>query len=214
MDLVPVFKEIIASHAPTHPFTLSPDQEQLLGLVSVPLTQREAIRTLRAPGRVEAGNGIIASFFEEDAFLLAPGQASEITFETLPGVTLPGKISSLVAVANPISHRMETRIDLDQTDRRLRLGFIVTVQVFIPLGRRLIAPLGAVLPTGERHVVLVDLGEGKIEPRYVKTGMALADGWEIISGAKEGERLLTSANFLVDAQARIAGALQGWGETP
>ncbi len=212
MDLVPVFKEGTKDDAPTRPFTLQPDQARLLGLASVPLAWREAVQSLRAPGQSVSGVAVTAAFFEEDAVLVSPGQAAEITFEALPGMAFPGRVASLGTASDPVSHRLSVRIALDRNDARIRPGFAAAVVVSVQLGRRLIAPLAAVLPTGERQVVLIDLGDGKIEPRYVETGLALPDGWEIVSGVKEGERLVTSANFLVEAQARIEGALTGWGE--
>jgi len=216
MDLVPVFKEGEGSKdqssSQTSTFTVPPDQARFLGVASAPLAFREAVRNLRVPGRAVEKSGVEAFFFEGDAVLLAPGQGVEVAFEALPGVNFAGRMVSLARVSDEVSHRVTGRIALDRPDPRIRPGFEAAVEVPIPLGRRLMAPLSAVLPTGERHVVLIDLGEGRIEPRYVETGLALPDGWEIVSGAKEGERLVTAANFLVDAQARIEGALKGWGE--
>lgn len=214
MSLVPVLKEAAQNpgEAPAQAFSLPPDQAALLGVASTPLALREAVRVVRAPARVAAGNAVAASFFEGDAVLLAPGQAVAVAFDALPGAAVPGKVVSLGASADPVSHRLEVRIALAKADPRLRPGFAATAEVSVPLGKRLVAPLAAVLPTGTRHVVLVDLGGGKIEPRYVETGLALPDGWEIVSGAREGDRLVTSANYLVEAQARIEGALKGWGQ--
>ena len=68
----------------------------------------------------------------------------------------------------------------------------------------------AVLPTGKRNVVFVDKGEGKLEPRFVELGRKYADFYEVKSGLNETERVVTSANFLIDAEAKVQGALQSW----
>jgi len=68
----------------------------------------------------------------------------------------------------------------------------------------------AVLPTGKRNVVFVDKGEGKLEPRFIELGRKYGDFYEVNSGLNETERVVTSANFLIDAEAKVQGALKSW----
>ena len=82
------------------------------------------------------------------------------------------------------------------------------VEVKINLGDKLIVPDDAVLDAGKRQVVYVDKGEGNFEPRAVGIGMR-ADGMvEIISGLKAGERVASSANFLIDSEAKLKGIVK------
>jgi len=60
-----------------------------------------------------------------------------------------------------------------------------------------------VLPTGQRNIAFVDKGEGKLEPRYIELARKYGDIYEVKSGVKEGERVVTSANFLIDAEAKV-----------
>ena len=75
---------------------------------------------------------------------------------------------------------------------------------------RLAIPVSAVLPTGQRNVVFLDKGEGKLEPRFVQIGRKYGDSYEVLSGVKEKDRVVTSANFLIDAEAKVQGALRSW----
>jgi len=67
-----------------------------------------------------------------------------------------------------------------------------------------------VLPTGRHDIVFVDKGGGKLEPRYVELGRKYGDFYEVKSGLSESERVVTSANFLIDAEAKVQGALKSW----
>jgi Cu(I)/Ag(I) efflux system membrane fusion protein len=67
-----------------------------------------------------------------------------------------------------------------------------------------------VLPTGRHDIVFVDKGGGKMEPRFVELGRKYGDYYEVRNGLKENERVVTSANFLIDAEAKVQGALKSW----
>ncbi len=72
----------------------------------------------------------------------------------------------------------------------------------------------AVLPTGNTFIVFVDHGGGKLEPREIKVGIQTSDNYEVTSGLKEGDRVVSSANFLIDAESRLQGVLKTWGDRP
>ena len=85
-------------------------------------------------------------------------------------------------------------------------------------GEGLTVPVSAIMPTGRRNIVFVDKGEGRLEPRFVDLGRKFAklgarydsDYYEVRGGLKEGERVVASANFLIDAESKIQGALKTW----
>jgi len=76
------------------------------------------------------------------------------------------------------------------------------------MGEALTVPVSAIMPTGERNVVFIDKGEGKLEPRIVQLGAKYSDIYEVQSGLQEGERVVASANFLIDAESKVQGALK------
>ncbi|HEY4988876.1 MAG TPA: hypothetical protein VII09_03665, partial [Opitutaceae bacterium] len=77
-------------------------------------------------------------------------------------------------------------------------------------GVGLTVPVDAVLPTGERNIVFVDKGDGRLEPRFVELGGKFGDDYLVTKGLRENERVVSSANFLVDAESKVQGALKSW----
>jgi Cu(I)/Ag(I) efflux system membrane fusion protein len=78
------------------------------------------------------------------------------------------------------------------------------------MGEGIGVPFSAVLPTGNHNIVFVDKGGGKLEPRFIELGRKYGDFYEVKSGLNESERVVTSANFLIDAEAKVQGALKSW----
>jgi membrane fusion protein, copper/silver efflux system len=77
-------------------------------------------------------------------------------------------------------------------------------------GEGITVPLDSVLPTGEHNIVFVDKGSGRLEPRFVQLGGKFGDDYQVTQGLRAGERVVSSANFLVDAESRVQGALKSW----
>jgi Cu(I)/Ag(I) efflux system membrane fusion protein len=86
----------------------------------------------------------------------------------------------------------------------------VDAEVTMDMGESVAVPVNAVLPTGKHNIVFVSKGDGRLEPRYIEIGRKYGDFYEANSGLKEGERVVTSANFLIDAEAKVQGALKSW----
>jgi Cu(I)/Ag(I) efflux system membrane fusion protein len=102
------------------------------------------------------------------------------------------------------------RFEAPNPDGLLRPDLYADVSVELPLGERLAVPESAVIFAGASHVVFVDLGEGRLEPRRVKIGARTADYVEIIEGVSEGETVVTSANFLIAAESRLKSGIEKW----
>jgi Cu(I)/Ag(I) efflux system membrane fusion protein len=79
------------------------------------------------------------------------------------------------------------------------------VEIAIPLGKKLAVPADAVLDTGTRQVVYVDKGDGYFEPREVKTGVKVEGMLEVLGGLKQGDKVASSAIFLIDSEAQLKG---------
>jgi len=93
---------------------------------------------------------------------------------------------------------------------KLRPVMYVDAELSMDLGEGLAVPTGAILPTGVHNIAFVDKGGGGLEPRYVELGPEYGDFYEVKSGLKENDRVVTSANFLIDAEAKVQGALKEW----
>jgi Cu(I)/Ag(I) efflux system membrane fusion protein len=104
----------------------------------------------------------------------------------------------------------EVRVSVPNPGARLQVGTFVDVALVTSAVRRLAVPESAVLPTGERSLVFVDLGDGRLAPREVQLGTR-ADGYiEVRSGLNAGEIVVTSGNFLVAAESKLRSAAQKW----
>jgi Cu(I)/Ag(I) efflux system membrane fusion protein len=121
-----------------------------------------------------------------------------------------GRVTFIAPALDPDSRTAVARISLANRDGALKPGMFVDAAIAVPLGRRLAVPEGAVVPTGARSLVFIDKGGGKLVAREVETG-AHSDGWiEITRGVAAGDRVVTSGNFLVAADARLAAAIRNW----
>jgi len=151
-----------------------------------------------------------AEFYENELPLLQPGQEVTITSAALPGFALAGKIAVIDPFLDEQKRTGRVRIDVDNADAKLRPDAYVDVALAVDAGEGLTVPLDAVLPTGERNIVFVDKGEGRLEPRFIAIGGKFGDYYQVTAGLKAGERVVSSANFLVDAESKVQGALKSW----
>jgi len=121
-------------------------------------------------------------------------------------------------VIEPAKRTARVRIDIPNAKAQLRPGMYANVEVKIDDGEGLTIPVQAALPTGERMLVFLDRGQGKLLPRYVQVGRSFTtfDGqqeesyYQVVKGLKEGDRIVDSANFLIDAESQVQGALKDW----
>jgi Cu(I)/Ag(I) efflux system membrane fusion protein len=100
------------------------------------------------------------------------------------------------------------RIELPNRDGRLKPEMYADVEIHIDLGKKLAIPESAVLNTGVRQIVFVDKGNGLFEVRFVKLGSRAEGLYEIKEGLAAGERVVSYANFLIDAESKVQGVLQ------
>ena len=151
-----------------------------------------------------------AEFYQDELPMLKRGLPMVMSTSSYPGEEFKGKISVIDPFINDVSRTGRVRIDAENADMKLRPDMYVDVNLTMDMGEGPAVPVSAVLPTGQRSIVFVDKGEGKLEPRFVDLGRKYGDVYEIKSGLKEGERVVTSANFLIDAEAKVQGALKSW----
>jgi Cu(I)/Ag(I) efflux system membrane fusion protein len=170
--------------------------------------QIEDLAKEKAPTNLLAGQAggtvwVYAEVNESDAGLVSAGQAVEVTLPALPGQTLHGTIKAVDPVLNPTTRTLRVRAEIPDERGQLKPEMFANVSIKIPLGERLAVPSDAVFDTGERQLVFVEIAEGEFDPREVKVGH-LADGfYEILSGLKPGEKIVTQANFLLDSESKL-----------
>jgi membrane fusion protein, copper/silver efflux system len=161
---------------------------------------------------------IWAEFYENEVSLLKQGQTIDVNLPAFPNQAFKGQIAVINPVIDPAKRTARVRIDIPNAKEQLRPGMYANVEVKIDDGEGLTIPVQAALPTGERMLVFLDRGQGKLLPRYVKVGRSFTtfDGqqeesyYQVINGVKEGDRIVDSANFLIDAESQVQGALKDW----
>jgi RND family efflux transporter MFP subunit len=155
-----------------------------------------------------------AEFYENELPMLQVGQKIDVTTKSYPGEKFEGTISLINPFLEEAKRTAKVRIDIANPDFRLRPGMYVNAELAMDMGQALTIPVSAVMPTGTRNVVFVDKGEGKLEPRIVELGTKYGDIYEVKSGLTENERVVASANFLIDAESKVQGALKAFEEQP
>jgi Cu(I)/Ag(I) efflux system membrane fusion protein len=150
---------------------------------------------------------IEARVYESDLPLIRVGLAARVQDSF---GTRTGRVAFVAPSLDEGSRTGVARIELSNPGGALKPGMFVEVSIDAPLGRRLVVPEGAVVPTGTRQVVFVDKGGGRLEPREVVIGPHAGDWIVIERGLAQGETVVASGNFLVAADARLRSALGKW----
>ncbi|WP_262048128.1 efflux RND transporter periplasmic adaptor subunit [Bradyrhizobium sp. Bra78] len=182
--------------------------------------ERNAIEGMRAnPGDVLfriADTSVVWALVdvaERDLGNIAVGQPVTIRARSFAGRTFSGKIAAIYPQVNRDTRTARVRIELSNPDAALLPDMYVDADIDTADGSPVLAvPDSAVLDTGTRQAVLVDKGEGRFEPRDVKLGRRGGGYIEVRDGLKDGEVVVTSANFLIDAESNLKAALKGFAD--
>ena len=143
---------------------------------------------------------------------VALGQRAMFTSPSLPGQTFEGQVSFVQPVMDPVTRTLGVRLALPNHEGMLRPGLFGDVTLFQDDATPVLSvPRSAVLDSGLRQTVLVQVSEGRFAPRPVKVGRRTGDAVEILEGVAEGERVVVSANFLIDAESNLQSAFEGMG---
>ena len=156
---------------------------------------------------------LLVDIFEQDLALVHRGQAARILVDAYPGEEFQGQVVFLYPTVTPETRTARARIELPNRQGRLKPAMYARVELDASHGPepKLAIPDSAVLDSGTRQVVLVERGEGIFEPREVALGFR-ADGYvEVLRGVQPGEKLVVSANFLIDAESNLKAALGSFG---
>jgi Cu(I)/Ag(I) efflux system membrane fusion protein len=155
---------------------------------------------------------IWADFYQDEVSTINVGQTVLITAG--PDQSYSGVISLVNPFISQTQRTTKVRIDLLNPELRLRPGMYVNADLSVDLGEGVTVPINALVPTGSRNFVFLDRGNGKLQPRSIQLGSQAGEVYQVLSGLKEGDRVVASANFLIDAESQVQGALQGFEQEP
>jgi Cu(I)/Ag(I) efflux system membrane fusion protein len=146
--------------------------------------------------------------FEKDLSLAGQGQAAEVTFQAYPGEVFEGTITYVYPTVSLDSRTGKVRVELSNPDLKLRPGMYANIRLSVPgHDQGLTIPRSAVLFTGERAVTFVRHGDGTLMPHEVTTGLVAGARIEILGGLSEGQEVVTSASFLIDAESNLGASM-------
>jgi len=155
---------------------------------------------------------IVASVFEQDLGFLRPGQMAAVSVTAYPGRTFTGRVTFVYPTVEPETRTARIRIELPNEDGLLKPDLYGTVEIEAGESVAAVAiPESAVLDSGTRQAVLIDLGGGAFEPREVELG-SRGDGYvEVVKGLAAGQRVVVNGNFLIDAESNLKAAFGSLG---
>src|SRR5882762_7145718 len=155
----------------------------------------------------------IVDVAERDLGSVAVGQRATVRARSFPGREFSGKINVIYPQINKETRTARVRVELPNPDLLLIHDMYVDAEIETGSAETVLAiPESAVLDSGSRQAVLVDRGEGRFEPREVKLGHRGEGYVEVREGLAEDDPVVTSANFLIDAESNLKAALKGFAE--
>jgi Cu(I)/Ag(I) efflux system membrane fusion protein len=155
---------------------------------------------------------VLAEVAEQDIGSIRLGDGVQTSVDAYPAQRFDGKVDFVYPTLNPATRTVQVRVELANPKGLLKPAMFA--QVMLPAGsggKVLTVPTSAVIDSGTRQVVLVQLAHGRFEPRSVKLGSRSENYVEVLGGIAEGEQVVTSANFLIDAESNLKAALSGMG---
>ncbi len=155
---------------------------------------------------------VYADIYEYEIPLIEVGQEATVTFSYYPGEAFTGRVIYIYPYLEKKTRTVKVRIEFNNPGFRLKPEMYANVELSIDLGERLAIPESAVLDSGKRQIVFVDRGEGYFQPREVKLGQKVENYYVVLDGLSAGERVVTSANFLIDSESKLRSAIEALGK--
>jgi RND family efflux transporter MFP subunit len=149
-----------------------------------------------------------ADIYESDLRFMKVGMPVSLTLPYWPGKVFPGKISFLNPFLDPETRTLKARLEVPNPDLLLKPEMYGDMTLSYDLGERLAVPSSAVMRSGQKSFAFVRTDGTYLTPTEVTVGQRSGDYYEVLSGLNAGDRVVTSANFLVDSESSLKAALQ------
>lgn len=157
---------------------------------------------------------VLAQIFQNDLGRIKVGAPTSLTLDSYPGRAFRGKVDFIYPDVDMTTRTARVRLVFSNPNLTLAPGMYVNVVLQVPLGNQLVIPVSGVLQSGTRQIVFVDRGAGYLEPREVLLGPQAGDRYIVLKGLKAGERIVTSANFLIDSESQLQAAIGSFAPPP
>ena len=187
--------------------------------VSGVVTEKKALQGMRfMPGETLyqvtdlSSVWVIADVFEQDIGAIKPGARAAVSITAYPNKVFEGRVGYIYPTLKAETRTAAVRVELANPGQLLKPAMFA--QVEFAVGAKmpvLTVPDSAVIDSGTRRIVLVQVAEGRFEPREVEVGGRGENFIEIIKGVREGEQVVVAANFLIDAESNLKAVVGGLG---
>ena len=149
---------------------------------------------------------VLADLYEYEAPLVKIGSTARFSPVGVRGEGIAATVAFLAPTVDAMTRTVKARLEVPNVDGALRPGAYGTVFLDLPLTESVTVPSDAVIDTGARQVLFVKVGDGVFEPRAVRLGSRGGDRVQVLEGVRDGESVVTRAQFLLDSESRIRGA--------
>jgi Cu(I)/Ag(I) efflux system membrane fusion protein/cobalt-zinc-cadmium efflux system membrane fusion protein len=157
---------------------------------------------------------VLAQVFQNDLGRVKVGSPASLTVDSYPGRIFRGRVDFIYPDVDMTTRTARARLVFSNSQLTLSPGMFVNVSMDVSLGKQLVIPVGGVLQSGSRQIVFVDRGSGYLEPRQVQLGPQANDEYVVLKGLQAGERIVTSANFLIDSESELQAAIGSYAPPP
>ena len=155
---------------------------------------------------------VIADVFEQDIGAIRPGARAAVTITAYPNKVFEGRVTYIYPTLKPETRTVAVRVELANPGQLLKPAMFAQVEFAVGATMPVLTvPDSAVIDSGTRRIVLVQLAQGRFEPREVELGGRGQNFVEVIKGVREGEQVVVAANFLIDAESNLKSVVGGFG---
>ena len=149
---------------------------------------------------------VYAAVFQDDIGSIKAGDRAEFAVDAYPSSSSAGRVDYIWPQLDTATRTARVRIAFDNVDGRLKPGMYGRVTLRVGMSDQTIVPAGGVLRTGTHDVAFVDRGNGYLIPTYIELGPRVGDDLVVLKGLSPGQRIVASANFLIDSESQLQAA--------
>jgi membrane fusion protein, copper/silver efflux system len=153
---------------------------------------------------------VYAAVFQDRIAEVKTGDPVSVSVDSYPGRVFTGRVDFIWPAMDEATRTVKVRCVLPNPQGVLKPGMFVRAEVRPVLGRGLVIPESGVLRTGRHNIAFIDRGNGYLQPAEVQLGAHVGDRFVVLGGLKEGERIVSSANFLIDSESQLQAALRSF----
>ena len=157
---------------------------------------------------------VLAQIFQNDLGRIKAGSPATLTVDSYPDRIFRGRVDFIYPDVDMATRTARARLVFANPQLTLSPGMFVNVSLEVNMGKQLTIPVGGVLQSGSRQIVFVDRGGGYLEPREIQLGPQANEEYVVLKGLKAGERIVTSANFLIDSESQLQAAIGAYVPPP